>query len=115
MSPDSPWKIDLAMKARQNTDDKVRKENLQQFINFQRAFPGLAVKLRYKVALLRTAKERAGGLSEFHHANLCISASDDVSLHSAAVGCLLGESRAADFGEVLRASEVSLLLNVITV
>ncbi len=70
MSPDSPWKIDLAMKAWQNTDDKVREENFQRFINLQRAFPGVPVKLRYEVAVRRTARERAGGLSQFHHANL---------------------------------------------
>ncbi len=96
------------MKAGQDTDEKERQENLQPLIKLQRAFPGLAVKLQYKVAVRRTARDRAGGLSEFHDANLSAPASDDVSLHSVAMARLFGASRVADFGGVLQESELSL-------
>ncbi len=108
MPSGSPWKIDLALKNGQGTEEYVRQANLQKFVEMQRAFPGLAVKLNYRISVRRSPSDDPGGLPEFNDPDLFVSTSDDISLHSVAASCLLGASRATDFDEVLGTSELSL-------
>ncbi len=108
MPPNSPWKIDLALKRGQDSDENVRATNLKRFVGLTRAFPGLAVRLKYRATVRRGPNDKWEGFSEFRDSDLAVNLSEDVSLHSIAVSYLLGSSRAADFHDVLQTSELSL-------